>query len=513
MSAITENNKRIAKNTILLSIRMIFVLCLSLYTTRVTLKALGVDDFGIYNVVCGFVSMFTFLNTSMSNGIQRFFNFELGKNGVDGAQKVYITSLVIQALLLLLIIILTETFGMWYLHNKMVIPPERFIAAQWIFQMSIISFIFVIMQVPYNAAIMAHERMDFYAFIGIFDAVLRLIIAILIPFAETSDKLVLYGCLLTIISLLDFILAYIYSRFHFEEIRIQPLFDKVLFKSMLTFSGWNIFGTFSNMMREQGLNMILNLFFGPVVNAARGIAYQVSAGLQSSVSNISTAIRPQIVQSYAQHNTVRTINLMHSLSKISVIGLYIIGYPILLEINYVLNIWLGGDVPHYTSSFVVIVIFIAFINNMNAAVSAVVHATGKMRNYQVIGSIINLSSLPFAYYALKIGYNPNSVFWISLLFTLLMQIASLFVLRSLITFSIVKYCKEVLYPFVLVVLTSFIVPLIIYSNMQTGFLRFCFVVFSSVVLGTISLYFMGLNEKEKSLINSYLSRFLHMLKG
>lgn len=512
MSTTTESNKRIAKNTILLSIRMIFVLCLNLYTTRVTLKALGVDDFGIYNVVCGFVSMFTFLNTSMSNGIQRFFNFELGRNGIDGARRVYVTSLVIQALLLVVIVALTETFGLWYLHHKMVIPPDRFIAAQWIFQLSIISFILVIMQVPYNAAIMAHERMNYYAFIGILDAILKLIIAVLIPFAETTDKLILYGCLLTSVSMLDFVLAYFYSRIHFVEIRIRPLLDKELFKSMLSFSGWNIFGTFSNMMREQGLNMILNLFFGPVVNAARGIAYQVASGLQAFVSNVSTAIRPQIVQSYAQNNTARTINLMHSLSKISISGLYIIAYPVLLEIDYVLNLWLDGDVPDYTTSFVIIVVLIAFLNNMNSAVSAVVHATGKMRNYQIIGSTITLLSLPVAYYALKMGYNPNSVFWISFVFTAFMQLASLFVLRSIITFSIREYCKRVLLPFVLVILTSFFVPLIPYYNMPNGFLRLCLVILASVISGALSFYFMGLNEKEKSLISSVLMKLLPIEK-
>ena len=508
MSTTTENNKRIAKNSILLSIRMIFVLCLTFYTTRVTLKALGVDDFGIYNVVCGFVSMFTFLNTSMSNGIQRFFNFELGKNGIDGARRVYVTSLVVQLLLLLIIIVLTETLGLWYLHYKMVIPPERFIAAQWIFHLSVISFILVIMQVPYNAAIMAHEHMNFYAFLGVLNAILKLIIVILIPLAETTDKLILYGCLLTAISLLDFILAYSYSRIHFEEIRIRPLFDKGLFKSMLSFSGWNIFGSFSNMMREQGLNMILNLFFGPVVNAARGIAYQVSSGLQGFVANVSTAIRPQIVQSYAQGNTIRTINLMHSLSKLSIIGLYMIAYPILLEIDYVLHLWLGGDVPDYTSSFVIIVVLIAFLNNMNSAVSAVVHATGKMRNYQVIGSLINLSSLPFAYYALKMGYNPNSVFWVSFVFTIFMQTASLFILKSVIDFSIVRYAKEVILPFCLVVCVSFSIPLIPYNFMSNGFLRFGVVVTLAVVSSSLSLYFLGLNKKEKSLINSLLIKCL-----
>lgn len=501
------NNKRIAKNTILLSIRMVFVLLLSFYTTRVTLKTLGVDDFGIYNVVCGFVSMFTFLNTSMSNGIQRFFNFELGKNGVEGARKVYVTSLGVQLLLLLLIILLTETFGLWYLHNKMVIPPERFMAAQWIFQFSIISFMLIIMQVPFNAAIMAHEHMNYYAFIGVLDAILKLIIVILIPFAGT-DRLVLYSFLLMGISLLNFVLAYVYARSHFEEIRIRPLFDKGLFRSMLSFSGWNIFGSFSGMMREQGLNLILNLFFGPIVNAARGVAYQVTSGLQGFVVNVGTAIRPQMVQSYAQGNSTRTINLMFSLSKFSIAVLYIIAYPVLLEINYVLNIWLGGDVPDYTASFVVIVVFITFLNNMNGAVSAVVHATGKMCKYQVIGSLITLSSLPVAYYALKIGYSPNSVFWISFVFTFIMQIASLLILRSIISFSLSKYVKKVILPFTLFVFLSFSIPLIPRYMMCDGFLRFFIVSVVSFLISSLSFYWVGLDSKEKTLINSFLSKIL-----
>ena len=507
----SANNKRIAKNTILLSIRMVFVLLLGLYTTRVTLKALGVDDFGIYNVVCGFVSMFAFLNTSMSNGIQRFFNFELGKNGVDGARRVYVTSIVVQALLLLVILILTEMFGLWYLHNKMVIPPDRFVAAQWIFQFSIVSFVLIIMQVPYNAAIMAHEHMNYYAFIGVLDAILKLVIVILIPYAD-SDRLILYGFLLTGISFLNFILAFIYARTRFEEIRIRPLFDKGLFKSMLSFSGWNIFGSFSGMMREQGLNMILNLFFGPVVNAARGVAYQVSSGLQGFVANVSTAIRPQVVQSYAQGNITRTINLMHSLSKISASVLYIIGYPVILEIDYVLDLWLGDDIPEYTNSFVVIVLLIAFLNNMNSAVSTVVHATGKMRNYQVITSLITLSSLPVAYYALKMGGSPNLVFWISLIFTALMQIVSLFILRRLVSFSLFQYWKHVLLPFFFVIASSFAIPLIPYNTIQSGLMRFIVVTMVAVLTSSVAFYFIGLNKKEKALINSILVKFLPFLR-
>lgn len=503
----SENNKRIAKNTILLSLRMGFVLFLGLYTTRVTLSALGVNDFGIYNVVGGFVSMFVFLNTSMSNGIQRFFNFELGRNGIEGARKVYVTSLVIQFLLLIIILLLTETLGLWYLHNKMVIPVDRFESAQWVFQFSVLSFVLVIMQVPFNAAIMAHERMNYYAFIGILDAVLKLVIVLLIPYAD-CDLLILYSVLIAGVSLLNFVLAYTYAKKNFEEIGIKPLFEKDLFKSMLSFSGWNIFGTFSNMMREQGLNMILNLFFGPVVNAARGVAYQVTSGLQGLVVNISTAIRPQMVQSYAQGNHARTINLMYSLSKASICFLYIVAYPILLEIDYVLHLWLGRNVPENTSVFVIIVVLIAFVNNLNGAVSAVVHASGKMKKYQLVGSLINLISIPVAYIALWLGYEPSSVFWVSFIFTLFMQLGSLLILKGIIHFSLFNYAKQVLWPFFMLILISFIFPLIPYYYIEEGILRFLVVAMIGGISSCTAFYIVSLTRGEKDIVNSFIAKIL-----
>ena len=511
MSTNSLKNEKIALNTILLSVRMVFVLFLSLYTTRITLDVLGIDDFGIYNVVGGFVSMFVFLNTSMSNGIQRFFNFELGRNGIKGAQKVYITSLIIQLILLFVLILLTETFGLWYLYNKMVIPQERFWAALWVFQLSVLSFVFVIMQVPYNAAIMAHEKMNFYAFIGVLDAILKLAIVFLIPYAN-SDALILYAALLAAISLLNFLLVFFYSRKHFEEIRILPLFDKLLFKSMLSFSGWNIFGTFSNMMREQGLNVILNLFFGPIVNAARGVSYQVTGGLQAFVVNVSTAIRPQIVQSYAIGNYTRTINLMYSLSKASICFLYIVAYPIMLEIDYVLKLWLGANVPDFAADFILIVICITFLNNLNSAVSAVVHASGIMRNYQIVGSLINLVSIPVAYYALSLGHHPTSVFWISFVFTLFMQMASLFILKGIIKFSFLSYAKRVLFPFALLILASFSLPLIPFFLLPCGFMRFLIVSAIAVLGSSAVFYFISLNHSEKLIVNSFVAKILRIKK-
>lgn len=507
-----SNNKRIANNTILLSIRMVLVLILGLYTTRVTLSALGVEDYGIYNVVGGFVSMFTFLNISMSNGIQRYFNYELGRNGVEGARKVYITSIVIQLLVIIIILILTETLGLWYLHNKLVVPDDRLIAARCVYQISIFSFVLIVLQSPFNAAIMAHERMNFYAFISILDAILKLVIVLLIPYAN-CDLLILYSVLIAMISLMNLILAVVYSIRNFEEISFAPLFDKDLFKSMLSFSGWNIFGTFSNMMREQGINLILNLFFGPIVNAARGIAYQVTSGLQGFVLNLSTAIRPQLVQSYAKGNYSRTINLMFSLSKVSVCVFYIIAYPIILEINYVLNLWLDAKVPDNTSTFIIIVILITFVNNLNSAVSAVVHATGRMKAYQLIGSTINLLSIPFAYFVLKMGFEASSVFWVSFVFTLLMQFASLLVLRTIVSFTLKEYAKNVLLPFILLVLGSFIFPLIPYSCMSAGFLRFLVVLLVGLLSSCIVFYFVGLNYKEKDILKSLVLQTINRFKS
>ncbi len=298
MSQTKDPNKRIAINSIYMSIRMVFVLCITLYTTRVVLDALGIVDYGIYNVVCGFASMFTFLNTSLSNGIQRFFNFEYGKKGIDGAQKVYNAGLLIQIILAIIIIISCETIGVWYLYNKMVIPPDRIIAAMWVFQFSILSFVFVILKAPYSASVMAHEKMGFYSVLSIIEVVFKLAIVLLIPYLP-GDSLIIYGVLFALISFIDFFSFYLYSKINFEEIKINKSFDKCIIKSMLGFSGWNIFGSFSNMMKEQGINLVLNFFCGPIVNAARGVANQVNGGIQGFVTNILIPVRPQIIQSYA----------------------------------------------------------------------------------------------------------------------------------------------------------------------------------------------------------------------
>ena len=505
MNKNSSNNIRVAKNALFLSLRMIIVMIITLYTTRVILNILGVEDYGVYNVVCGFVSMFAFLNTSMSNGIQRFFNFELGKNGVNGASKVFNTAILIQFILAVVIIVLTASIGIWYLHNKMVIPDERMLAAEWIFQLSILSFLFIIMQAPFTAAIMAHERMDFYALVSVLDAVLKLGIVFAIPFFP-GDKLIVYSILFALISVLNFIIYGYYCKKQFSEITLNKQFDKTLFRSMLGFSGWNIFGSISGVMKEQGINLVLNLFFGPVVNAARGVAHQINAGLQSFVSNITTPVRPQVVQSYARGDYNRTMKLTFSVSKLSCSFLYLCSLPVVLEINYILHIWLGNNIPEHTDTFVVIVILTSFINNLNAAVSGVIHASGKMMVYQTVTSFISILCIPASYFGLKYGLAPEFALLMVFLWTSLAQVAALFILKNIVTYSITDYVRKVLLPIIILILVTFWPSLLIQSFMKEGILRLFIVGSVSVIVVALGIYFIALNKSEKSLINSFLAK-------
>ena len=505
--SLQQNNSRIAKNTIFLSIRMVIVLLVSLYSSRVILQTLGVEDFGIYNVVGGFVSMFAFLNTSMNNAIQRFYNYEIGKNGSDGERQVYNTALVIQICLAVVIIVATETFGLWYIYHKMVIPPERFSAALWIFQFSIASLVLLIVQIPYSAAIMAHEKMNYYAVVSVLDAVLKLGVAILVGYVP-SDKLVGYGFMLLGISVVNFCLYFFYAKHYFKDLKIKRHFEKGLFKKMLSFSGWNLFGSFARVMKEQGLNMLLNLFFGPVVNAARGVAYQVSGALHGFVNNITIAARPQLTQAYAQGKVSRTMAIMFSVSKLCYVTLLLMAMPIMLEIDFILHIWLGNNIPDNTNIFVILVIITSLIHVFNPPTSFVVHATGKMKKYQLISGCINLLILPVSYILLKLGYPAASAFIVSAFFALIGQVAAIKVLRSLVIFSIKQYLVDVIVPALAITIIALLVSYIPRYFMNDGWLRLLMVTIFSCVAIIASMLIVGMTTKEKEMMFSIVSNKL-----
>lgn len=507
MTSNNTNNNVIAKNTVFLAIRMVFVLIISLYTSRVFLDVLGVEDFGIYNVVCGFVSMFAFMNSAMVTGIQRFYNYEIGKNGVEGANRVFVTSILTQGALAAIIVLLTETIGIWYLYNKMVIPDSRFTAAFWVFQFSIVSMVINIMSAPFSSAVMAHEKMDYYAIVSVLDAILKLGVAILLPFAS-NDKLIVYGAYLLIISVINFLLYAIYAKAKFVEIKFNIHLYKGLFKNLLSFSGWNIFGKLAIMFKEQGLNMVLNLFFGPVVNAARGVAFQVNGALAGFVGTVTTAVKPQMTQSYAQGNKTRTFSLMFSISKLCYIILLVFAVSVCFEIDYVLKLWLGNNVPQYTNIFVILVIMTTFINNLNAPVSFVVHATGIMKRYQLVTSCIEIMILPLSYFILKLGAEPWMVFVISFIFVIIGQIASLIILKSIEYYSLRAYFKEVIMPLSIISTISVLAGFMVTSLLPSNFFRLILTTFITLCITCLMSYFIVLNKTEKKMVVEFIQKRL-----
>lgn len=511
MPTIESNNSRIARNTLFLYLRMAFVLVISLYTSRVMLRTLGVVDYGVNNVVAGFISMFSFLNTALSSGVQRFFNYELGKNGEAGASKVYIASIYIQVILAIVLIILLETVGLWYVENKMVIPSNRMDAARVLYQMAIASMAIVIIQVPFSAAIMAHERMDYYAIVGIIDVLLKLGFVIAIPYIP-YDKLVLFGSMSFIIAIIDFLLYYGYTKIYFKELKFRFTFSKELIGSMLGFSGWHVFGTFSLMMQNQGVNMIINLFFGPAVNAARGVSFQIKSAIMGFINNITIAARPQMVQAYAQDNIKRTMNLMYSISKVCFIAMYIMVLPICFEIDFILGIWLGKDaIPEMTQLFTIWVLMTSMIDILNSLVSMVVHATGQMRTYQIITSLFCLLILPIGYALFKVGAPPVSVFIVTFIITLLNQVISLYILRSLVPFSINQYMKQVAMPIVLVVFASVWVPFIFVHFFQESLFRFVINLFVSISTIVVASYVLALNKSEKEIVQESIVKVINKI--
>lgn len=505
MSDNKTSNKRIAMNTLFLYLRMGVVLIVSLFTTRVVLQTLGVVDYGVNNVVGGFVSMFAFLNTSMSNGVQRFYNFSIGRKKDYSVRDVYNTALLIQFILVFVLLILLETFGLWYLHNKMVIPSDRFIAAQWIFQFSILSLVLVVLQIPYSAAIMAYEKMDYFAYLSLFDVIAKLCIAYGIKYMD-ADKLILYGALNLLITFISFFLYFSYAKKYFKELKFDCRIRKDLFKPMMSFSSWNIFGTFAYMLKGQGLNMILNLFFGPIVNTARGISYMIMNAIQGFQSNIVIAFRPQIVQSYAEGNNERVTKLFFSLSKISFLLLSIISIPIILEIKYILHLWLGDTIPDYTIPFTLLILINMIFSSLTTPVSQVVHATGNIKVYQIVTSIIVCSIVPISYLFLVLGFNPVSVYWVSFIVTIFNQIVCIILLKQVYSYKIKEYLGRVMLPCLLFLLIVPVIPYMITTFLASSFIRLLIVAILSILLSIVSAYVFVLDDTERHLVLRFIKR-------
>ena len=403
-----DNNKRIAKNTLLLYIRMLFTMAVSLYTSRVILNTLGVEDYGIYNVVGGVVAMFGFLNSAMSSATNRYITFNLGKGDNKRLQTIFSTTLQIHTIIAIVIVIFAEIFGTWFLYNKMQIPNDRLDAAFWVLQSSILSSVIMILSVPYNAAIIAHEKMSAFAYISIVEVVLRLIIVYLLN-VFSYDKLIIYAILALAVQILIRFCYSIYCHRHFKETKYIKVWDKSLFKEMMSFAGWSFWGNIAGILYTQGLNMLLNVFFGPVVNAARAIAVQVQGAVQHFVSNFQMALNPQITKTYASGEIDQMHMLMFRSARFSFLLLFFIAFPLLLETDFILQLWLK-TVPDNAVIFTQIMICISLIYTTANPCVIANQATGKVKIYQMVVGGILLLILPISYIVLKLGAPAYSVF-------------------------------------------------------------------------------------------------------
>ncbi len=381
-------------------------MAVSLYTSRVVLNALGVEDYGIYNVVGSVVTMFAFLNGALVTTTQRYLTFELGKGDFEQLKKVFTTSVYIHALISFLIVILAETVGLWFFYNKMVIPAERMTAAMWVFQLSIVTMVIQVMSAPYNSIIVSRERMGVFAVISILETILRLAIVYLL-LVLSFDRLILYAILIAIVQTLICCVYIVYCRKHFAESYLVRGTNKALLVEMGKFAGWNIWGNLAATLFGTGLNLLLNVFFGPLVNAARGIAVQVETAVAQFSTNFLMAVNPQITKLYAQNGLTEMHRLLFRSSKFACYLLLLISLPVILETPVLLKLWLNV-VPDYSVPFLRILLVIVIIDSMARPFMNAAAATGDVKKYQsIIGGIL-LSIVPIAYLVLRLGGDPTS---------------------------------------------------------------------------------------------------------
>lgn len=502
MPSSVSNNKRIAKNTLFLYFRMLLTMGVSLYTSRVILNALGVEDYGIYNVVGGVVAMFGILSGSLSAAISRFITFELGKGNFDRLKRIFSTSVNIQIILIAIIVVLMETIGLWFLNYKMVIPEGRMTAANWVFQFSVITFAINLLSVPYNAVIIAHEKMSAFAYISIVDVTLKLIVAFIIAY-NPFDRLVYYGLLIMLVGLINRSIYAIYSKKHFEEATYHFVFDKGLMKEMFGFAGWNFIGSSSALLRDHGSNILINLFFGTTINAARGIAMQVSLAATSFVTSFTTAVNPQITKSYATGNRDYMMKLVFQSAKFSFFILLFVALPIIVSTPYILNVWLV-DVPENSVIFVRLILVFVLSETLASPLVTVMLATGKIRNYQMIVGGFQMLNFPITYVCYKFGAPSESVFLVAICISVICEISRLIMLKEMVELPMSDFLKNVYFRVLFVAVLASIIPLTLKKYFQEDFISFLILSVLSILCVAIFSYSIGCTRQDRTIINNQI---------
>lgn len=503
-----SSKQTVAKNTVLLYIRTFIVLIISLVTSRILLQSLGVEDYGIYNAVGGFVAMFAVLTGSMSAAISRYITFELGTGNSEKLKQVFSSSVIVQLIFIVIIVLVAEAFGIWFLNSKMTIPSDRMVAANWVFQCTVIIFCVNLLSVPYNAEIIAHEHMKTYAYVSIVDNVFRLIIAYLI-FVSPFDKLIFYALLMTALSVGIRVFYQIYCTKKFEECKnISFKINRNVLKGLVGFASWNMLGEMASLFSHQGISLVLNVFLGPLVNAAYGVANQVNSAVLAFTNNFTTALSPSITKSYAEGSLGYMKSLVLQGARYSYYLLLILVVPLLIETEFILQIWLK-EVPEHSIVFVRLMLIYSLISILSQTIIRAVQATGDIKRYQIIISTVSMLSLPLACVLLKYGFAPASALVAVVIVSFCTLIVRLIIVKPMIGISIGLYFKNVLLSVLIISFISF-TPLSFLHNLlpKANFvsLTLCLV---SILWTIFTCFFIGFTKEERSIVGKKISSFIY----
>lgn len=500
MNTNKEADKRVVKNTLLLYARMGLMMIISFFTARITLEALGVSDYGINNVVGGLVAMFSLISNSLCSSTSRFMTFGLGAG--DGARlnRIFDTSVNIHIILAVVVVIAIETIGVWFLNNKMVIPPDRLTAARWVLQCSTAGFAIGLFSVPYNAAIVAHEKMDIYAYFTVFDAAARLVIVFAIKYYG-GDKLILLAIISLIPATIKQVYYIRYCKKHFAECRYRLSWDKGIFKDMFGFSVWNFIGCTAGLTKDQGVNIAINMFHGPAINAARGIAMQINGIIGQFSGNFMTAINPQITKEWAAGNLERMHKLVFNGTRFSYYLFLLLSLPVFFEVETILQIWLG-QVPGHTVLFARLALILSLAEMVSHTLITALNAYGNLRKCQLI-SVTLLMNFPVSYMLLRAGYAPETTLIVAIVISQICMAERLMFLKRMVCLPVALYMKKVYANVVAVTALAAIAPTICHCYMSDGWARFFVVCSVAVMSGATAIYFVGCDKEERAMVIKY----------
>ena len=506
MSDTVTNNKRIAKNTLMLYIRMLFLMVVNLYTSRVILQALGVEDYGVYNAVAGFIAMFSMISSSIVGAISRFITFVLGQGDKDKLKKVFSTAIIIQISLAIIVVLLVEAVGVWFLNTHMTIPAGREVAANWVLQFGLITFVLNLWSTPYNAALIAHERMGAFAYIGIFEGCANLAIAFMVMYSP-FDELIVYGAFMCLVAFIPRTIYNFYCKKHFGECSFKWTFDKELFKEMFGFAGWNFIGSISGLLRDQGINILFNVFNGPVINAARGLATQVQAVVIKFSHNFYVAVQPQITKSYASNNVNESHDLVLRSSRLAFLLLTAMIVPLITETEFVLQLWLK-EVPAHTATFVQIILICSLIDSFSSPLVYLMLATGKIKRYQIVVGLFNLLNFPVAWFILYCGGSPELAQFSIIFFAIGALFLRVSMLRLMTQFPVREFFLSTVMRCLVIMLICISISYIIASFCEIGLLSFLFNLGVTELSLCSLVYFVGVNVGEREFIKRKITVIL-----